>query len=41
MRIRHRKSANSRAAKKSFTRNALRTHVKNIPVMPMRGGYRL
>ena len=37
----HRKPANSRHHKKSFTRNAMRVHVKNIRAKPMRGGIRL
>lgn len=39
--MKHRRPANSRRAKKSFTRNAMRTHVKNIRAKPMRGGIRL
>lgn len=35
-----RKSANSKGHKKSFTRNAMKVHVKNIG-KPMRGGFRL
>jgi hypothetical protein len=37
----HRTKANSRSDKKSFSRNAVKQHVKNIPVNPMRGGFRL
>lgn len=36
-----RKSANSKGAKKSFTRNAMKVHVKNVYAKPMRGGIRL
>lgn len=36
-----RKPANSKGAKKSFTRNAMRVHVKNMNTKPMRGGIRL
>lgn len=36
-----RKSYNSTGAKKSFTRNAVRVHKKNIVAKPMRGGIRL
>lgn len=36
-----RHSYNSRGAKKSFTRNAVRVHKKNIIAKPMRGGIRL
>lgn len=37
----HRKPANSRGDKRSFTRNAMKQHVKNMPSRPMRGGIRL
>lgn len=37
----NRKPANSTGHKKSFTRNAVKQHVKNIPSRPMRGGIRL
>lgn len=40
-RIPHRKPANSVRHKKSFSRNAVRTNVKNIRAKPMRGGFRL
>lgn len=36
-----RKSANSRGAKRSFTKNAMKVHKKNIVTKPMRGGIRL
>lgn len=36
-----RRPANSRKDKKSFTRNAMKVHVKNVPSRPMRGGIRL
>lgn len=36
-----RKPYNSKGAKKSFTKNALRVHKKNIISKPMRGGIRL
>lgn len=39
--IPHRKSANGKGAKKSFTRNAMKTHNKNMSSKPMRGGIRL
>lgn len=40
-RIPHRKSANSSSAKRGFTRNAMKVHVKNLVTKPMRGGIRL
>lgn len=36
-----RHSYNSRGAKRSFTRNAVRIHKKNVTGKPMRGGIRL
>lgn len=36
-----RRKANSRGDKKSFSRNAMKVHKKNIPYHPMRGGIRL
>lgn len=36
-----RKPANSKGHKKSFTRNAMKVHRKNISSGPMRGGIRL
>lgn len=36
-----RHKANSRGYKKSFTRNAMKVHKKNMPVRVMRGGFRL
>lgn len=36
-----RKPANGRGAKKSFTRNAMKVHKRNINNRPMRGGIRL
>lgn len=36
-----RRSANSRHDKKSFTRNAVKVHKRNIHTGPMRGGIRL
>lgn len=36
-----RRPYNSKHAKKSFTRNAIRVHKKNIVAKPMRGGIRL
>lgn len=32
---------NQRRAKKRFSRTAMRTHKRNIPSRPMRGGIRL
>lgn len=37
----HRKSANSKGFKKSFTRHAGKVHGKNVRANPMRGGFRL
>lgn len=38
----YRKSANSKADKKSFTHHAMKVHKKNLPhAGPMRGGIRL
>ena len=37
----HRKPANRRSDKQSFSRNAMRTHKKNIHMKPMRGGFRI
>lgn len=37
----HRKPANSRSDKRSFTRHAQKQHIKNLPGKPMRGGIRL
>lgn len=37
----HRKPANSKGYKRSFRRNAMKTHRKNINSRPMRGGIRL
>jgi hypothetical protein len=37
----NRKSANSRRDKKGFSRNAMRTHKRNMFSKPMRGGIRL
>lgn len=39
--IPNRKPANSYSHKKSFTRNAMKTHKRNIVAKPMRGGIRL
>lgn len=39
--MRHRKPANRRGDKKSFTHNAMRVHKKNVSAKPMRGGIRL
>ena len=36
-----RRPANRRSDKKSFTRNAMKVHKKNIHTGPMRGGIRL
>lgn len=36
-----RRPYNSSGAKKSFTRNAVRVHKKNVVSKPMRGGIRL
>lgn len=36
----HRKRV-GKGDKRRFTRTAQRTHLKNIPVRPMRGGFRL
>lgn len=36
-----RRRANSRGDKKSFTRNAMKVHNRNIHVGPMRGGIRM
>lgn len=32
---------NQRKARKSFTRNAIKTHPRNVAPPPMRGGYRI
>lgn len=37
----NRKPANTTGHKKSFTRNAMKVHKKNIIAKPMRGGIRL
>lgn len=37
----HRKPANKRSDKRSFSRNAVKQHIKNIKARPMRGGFRL
>lgn len=37
----HRKHMNPRASRKSFSKNAVRTHRKNVNARPMRGGIRL
>lgn len=37
----NRKPANSKGHKRSFTRNAMKTHKKNFQAKPMRGGIRL
>lgn len=39
--MKHRRPANRVSDKKSFTRNAMRVHVKNTHAKPMRGGIRL
>lgn len=36
-----RRSRAGRGSKKQFTRTALKTHKRNIPSNPMRGGIRL
>lgn len=36
-----RRPFNSKRNKKSFSRNAVKTHRRNIPSRPMRGGIRL
>lgn len=36
-----RKRANKRSDKRRFSRTAMRTHKRNIPSRPMRGGIRL
>lgn len=41
MRIPNRKRANSRGAKKYYTKHAMKVHKKNLPSNPMRGGIRL
>lgn len=37
----HRKHLSRGASKKSFSKNAVRTHKKNVNARPMRGGIRL
>lgn len=37
----HRRRANKRSDKRSFSRNAMRVNGKNLRARPMRGGYRL
>jgi len=37
----NRKHANRRSDKRSFSRNASKTHRKNVSAGPMRGGIRL
>lgn len=37
----HRKPANKRSDKRSFTKHAMKQHVRNLPSGPMRGGIRL
>lgn len=37
----NRSHANRKSDKKSFSRNAVRTHKKNLRANPMRGGFRL
>lgn len=39
--MKFRKSANSRGARRNFSRTAARVHPRNIPSRPMRGGIRL
>jgi len=39
--MKFRKRANKRRDKRSFTKNALRVHRKNLRATPMRGGIRL
>lgn len=39
--MRHRRPANRKSDKRSFTRNAMKVHKKNIAPAPMRGGIRL
>ena len=39
--MRHRKSANRRSDKKSFSRHAGKTHSRNLRATPMRGGFRI
>lgn len=39
--MRNRKPANSRRHKRDFSRNAMKTHKRNITSGPMRGGIRL
>lgn len=36
-----RSRSNSRRSKRRFSRTAMRTHKRNIPSRPMRGGIRL
>lgn len=36
-----RRVGNKHKDKKRFSRTAMRTHVKNVPAHPMRGGFRL
>lgn len=39
--MKNRKPYNSKGAKRSFTRNAMKVHIKNGRAKPMRGGIRL
>ncbi|WNK12553.1 MAG: hypothetical protein [Microvirus sp.] len=39
--MKYRRPANGRSDKRSFTRNAMRIHRKNISNRPMRGGIRM
>lgn len=39
--MKNRRPANSRKHKRSFSRNAMKTHKRNITTNPMRGGIRL
>lgn len=41
MAYKHRTRTRRHGDKKRFSRTAMRTHVKNIPARPMRGGFRL
>lgn len=38
--MKHRKPANSKGYKKSFSRSAAHVHGKNMVAKPMRGGFR-
>ena len=37
----HRKQMTGKASRRSFSKNAVRTHKRNVNARPMRGGIRL